>query len=250
MNWSFVNNFCRKFGYEIRRWPPSYPIDFGKKETEIIESCKKFTMTSIERMYDLIQCVRWVIENNIPGGIVECGVWKGGSMMIVAKTLLDLNCRDIDLFLFDTFSGMPKPAEEDYSMARSRSASELFEQSKIDEDSSTWNNISLDNVRKALYSTGYPKEKCHFVKGKVEDTIQDQAPNSISLLRLDTDFYQSTKHELVHLFPRLSRGGVLIIDDYGNYTGSKKAVDEYFSKNKIPIRLNRIDYSCRTGIKI
>jgi len=84
----------------------------------------------------------------------------------------------------------------------------------------------------------------------VEDTIPNGAPESISLLRLDTDWYESTRHELVHLFPRLSRGGVIIIDDYGRWAGQKKAVDEYFAQNNIAILLNRIDYSARIGVKL
>jgi len=252
---SNIRKFTRKFGFEINKYtsnqtPERYPIDFDNKEIEIIESCKNFTMTSKERMYELIQSVKYIITNNIQGDILECGVWKGGSIMIIAKTLIDLNCKNKELFLFDTFTGMPKPTKEDHNIVRDLPASEIFEKQKINENSSTWNSISLNQVQNAVYSTGYPKEKFHFVKGKVEDTIPNNSPDCISLIRLDTDFYQSTKHELKHLFPRLSKGGVLIIDDYGHYSGAKQAVDEYFSENKIPILLNRIDYTGRVGVKI
>ena len=84
----------------------------------------------------------------------------------------------------------------------------------------------------------------------MEDTIPKNSPEKISILRLDTDWYESTKHELEYLFPRLSSGGILIIDDYGHFKGAKKAVDEYFTKNKIQYFLNRIDYTGRLIVKI
>ena len=103
--------------------------------------------------------------------------------------------------------------------------------------------------KKILYGTGYPSERIHFVPGKVEDTIPASAPESIALLRLDTDWYESTKHELVHLFPRLATSGVLIIDDYGHWRGSRLACDEYFEQNRVPILLNRIDFTGRIALK-
>ncbi len=100
-----------------------------------------------------------------------------------------------------------------------------------------------------MLSTGYPKEKIHLIKGKVEDTIPENIPKEIALLRLDTDWYESTKHELIHLFPLLKPNGILIIDDYGHWEGARKAVDEYISDNNIHILLNRIDYSGRISVK-
>jgi O-methyltransferase len=107
----------------------------------------------------------------------------------------------------------------------------------------------LEQVKEVLLATGYPKNKIHFVPGKVEDTVPGSAPDAISLLRLDTDWYESTKHELVHLFPRLARAGVIIIDDYGHWRGSRQACDEYFAENRVPLLLNRIDYTGRIALK-
>jgi hypothetical protein len=84
----------------------------------------------------------------------------------------------------------------------------------------------------------------------VEETIPQHAPEQISVLRLDTDWYSSTKHELMHLFPRLSKNGVLIIDDYGHWAGARKAVDEYFADQTIQPLLNRIDQTGRACIKV
>ena len=210
---------------------------------------KPFTLTNSERLFALIESVKYVIHNNIQGDFVECGVWKGGSMMAVEKTLLKLKNQERKLYLFDTFEGMVKPTEEDLDFT-GVSASTKFEKTKIDNKSSYWDRSELSEVKKAVLSIGYEKSKIHFIKGKVEDTIPNGAPESISLLRLDTDWYESTRHELVHLFPRLSRGGVIIIDDYGQWAGQKKAVDEYFAQNNIAILLNRIDYSARIGVKL
>jgi len=249
-----------KLGYEIHRNKQSQKpsdlklwkslIGLAEIDYEIISSTLPYTMTSAARMYALMEAVRYVFNNNISGSIVECGVWKGGSMMAVAKTLLDLNCCDIDLYLFDTFEGMTKPSDSDIQLQSEELANEKFERLKINENSSNWVRALLDEVRKNLFSTGYDKEKIHFIKGKIEETLPQKNPNKISILRLDTDWYESTLHELVHLFPLLSHGGVLIIDDYDWWKGQRKAVDEYFYTNRIKILLNKIDQSARIGVKL
>ena len=226
-----------------------YPSDFTQEEIEIIESVKDYTLTSARRIKTLINSVHYIVDNKIEGSIVECGVWKGGSIMAVAKTLMSLNNFDRDLYLFDTFEGMTDPTDFDISV-RNEKAFEVMQKAKVKGDELTLSIVSLDQVKKAVFSTGYTKEKFHFIKGKVEDTLQKQAPQKISLLRLDTDWYESTKNELIYLFPRLAKGGVLIIDDYGYWTGSKKAVDEYFNEKNIPFLINRIDSSGRIGVKI
>ena len=190
-----------------------------------------------------------MVDNNIPGDIIECGVWRGGSMMAVALKLLNEKKSEKDLYLFDTYEGMSKPTDLDVSL-EGEIANNQFEENKKSEDSSDWCLAALEEVKQNITKTGYDLEKIHFIKGKVEDTLPKYAPKQIALLRLDTDWYESTKHELIHLFPLLVTGGVLILDDYGYWAGAKKAVDEYFSKNKIQILLNRIDQTGRIAIKI
>ena len=249
---NLAKKIIKKLGYEIHRAGTyrEFPIDFNETDIEIIKSVKPFTLTSIERRFALIQAVNYIIKNKIAGDIVECGVWKGGSIMAIAKTLLTLKSYDKELYLFDTFEGMPKPKEFDVASYDNRMAIKQFEDLKINDNSSNWSKIELDEVRNNVFSTKYNKEKFHFIKGKVEDTIPEFSPETISILRLDTDWYEFTRHELIHLFPRLVKGGVIIIDDYGYWKGAKKAVDEYFTENNIPILLNRIDTTGRIGIKI
>jgi len=242
-----IHKSFRAFGLDIIRFSNSkgkYPPDFRDDEKKIIGEVQPWTLTSAERIYALIQAVRYVSANSIAGAIVECGVWKGGSMAAVAKTLLQMQDVGRDLYLFDTFEGMPEPTREDMDYS-GKQASEVLQQ----DSSYRCANAPLEGVKRLLFETGYPKERIHFVQGRVEETIPTAAPDSICLLRLDTDWYGSTKHELVHLFPRVSRGGVIIIDDYGHWKGSRQACDEYFAENRIPILLNRIDYTGRIALK-
>jgi hypothetical protein len=241
-----------KIGLDIVRYLPDrdllhFPIDFDENQIQIIKKVKPFTATSSERIQALCQAINYIIKNNIPGDIVECGVWKGGSMMAAMLTLLEHRNTSREFYLFDTFEGMTQPGKDDISIG-GRLAANIFEEKK--QCGEKWVYSSLQEVQQTISSINYDNTKIHYVKGKVEDTLPNYAPDRISLLRLDTDWYESTKHELVHLFPRLSKQGVIIIDDYGEWEGARKAVDEYIDTNNISILLNRIDYTGRIGIKI
>lgn len=222
--------------------------DFEEIHKNVFEKVKNNTMTSAERIYSLIEAVKYVEQNNIKGDIVECGVWKGGSMMAVAETLNYLRKTDRSLYLYDTFEGMSEPTEFDKTYY-GKSASELLSAEGNKTKNSVWAYSTLDTVKKGMESTHYPNEKIKYIKGKVEDTIPSTIPQNIAILRLDTDWYESTRHELIHLFPLLQKGGVLILDDYGHWQGARKAVDEYIYENDIPILLNRIDETGRIAIK-
>jgi O-methyltransferase len=247
-----VKRMVQTVGYDVVRYRgrvSEHPPDFTSLHTSIIRAVEPYTMTSPERLYALIEAVRYVVESGIPGSIVECGVWKGGSMMAVALMLHELKSCDRELHLFDTFAGMPRPRDVDANF-EGEQAADIFEALRTGDDSSDYCRAQFQEVQDALLSTGYPSEFIHLVKGKVEETISGNAPASIALLRLDTDWYESTKYELEHLFPRLVPGGVLIIDDYGHWKGCKRAVDEYFGKSGARIFLSRIDYTGRIGIKM
>jgi len=223
---------------------PAVEEDFVR----IYEKCRKFTGTSWERMYSLYKSVHYVLEAAIPGDIVECGVWRGGSVMLIAHTLLAAGKTDRRLFLFDTFEGMSAPTPADMDSV-SRTPAEIRWRAESQKKENTWAAASFAEVAANVLATGYPRERVVMVKGKVEETIPSHAPERIALLRLDTDWYESTKHELLHLYPRLASGGVLLLDDYGHWLGARKAVDEYFAANPPPILLNRIDYTGRVGVK-
>lgn len=239
-----IRKVIRLLGYDVVPYPPP---DLGRREMDIIRQVQSHTMTSVERLYALIEAVAYVIVNEIPGDFVECGVWRGGSMMAVAKTLLAMGAADRDLYLFDTFTGMPLPGPEDVAYDGTH-AGDIFEERKRREGGLGWCHSSLEEVTRAMLSTGYDTRRVHLIQGKVEDTVPAAAPERIALLRLDTDWYESTRHELIHLFPRLSRQGVLLVDDYGHWGGARKATDEYLAGKGV--LLHRIDYTGRIGVKV
>lgn len=210
-------------------------------------------MAGDARLLALVDAVRYLTIRDIRGAFAECGVWRGGSVLAMILTLLELGRSDREIYLFDTFEGMTRPTEADTSpldgpaleawraaeRRRQRPWAELFGEDTFDESA----------VRALLVDSGYPSERLHFVRGPVEETLPDTAPDELALLRLDTDWYQSTLHELTHLFPRLRDGGVLIVDDYGHWEGARKAVDEYFAVEHPRLLLTRIDYTGRIAIK-
>jgi hypothetical protein len=231
---------------QIDQEPHAFPFDFDEADKELYRRVDSYTMTTPPRVYALVRAVEYVVARGVPGAIVECGVWRGGSMMAAALTLLRLGVTDRELYLYDTFAGMPPPSEADTTRSGVRAADLLAQE---DEDSHIWAIASFADVRAAVLSVGYPEQRIHFVEGLVEDTLPAAAPEEIALLRLDTDWYESTKHELEQLYPRLAPGGVLILDDYGHWQGSRRAVDEYLAENRISLLLNRVDGTARIAVK-
>jgi O-methyltransferase len=225
---------------------PAFPLDFEQPDVDLYRRVGAYTMTTPPRIYALARAVEYVVRREIHGALVECGVWRGGSMMAAALTLLRLGVTDRELYLYDTFSGMPPPTEHDTTRDGERAADLL---ARGEADSDIWAIASLEDVRTAVLSVGYPAEHIHFVKGPVEETLPGDAPDEIALLRLDTDWYSSTKHELEHLYPRLASGGVLILDDYGYWQGARRAVDEHFAATGDVLLLNRIDGTARMAVK-
>lgn len=215
---------------------------------EIIEQVKPFTLTSAERITALCAAVEYVVRKKIPGDIVECGVWRGGSMMAAALTLLRFEDTSRELFLFDTFDGMTPAEDVDKKTKTGEPAADIMKKHERGPHG-IWCVCPLEEASRNISSVNYPPEKIIFVKGAVEETVPKHAPAKIALLRLDTDWHSSTRHELVHLYPRLAHGGVLIVDDYGHWDGARKAVDEYFTDDNA-ILLNRIDYTGRLAVKV
>lgn len=225
------------------------PPDFEMIHQTIIAKVRPFTMTSPERLYGLIESVQYVINNQIPGALVECGVWKGGSMMAIAETLLSLGVNNRELFLYDTFEGMTAPTEEDVDQLDRDAASQLKQDLGKKTESMVWAYSGLEEVKRNIALTGYPADKIHFVQGDILKTIPATLPGETALLRLDTDWYESTKHEMEQLYPLLVAKGVLIIDDYGFWKGSRKAVDEYLAAKNIGLLLHRMDETGRSAVK-
>ena len=240
----------RRFGYDLVRHqaardPVDSFVDLSEDERLILRAARPFTMTGLDRLAAVINAVKHVVQNGVPGDIAECGVWRGGSMMAAALTLRSLGDSSRTLYLYDTFEGMPAPTHRDRSFDGQEAGSLLRAAQR---GTGIWCYAGLEDVQHNLFSTDYPRDKLVFVQGKVEETIPAPMPRLLSVLRLDTDWYESTLHGLTHLYPRLSCGGVLIIDDYGHWQGARAAVDEYFSRQPVPVFLHRIDYTGRIAI--
>ena len=223
------------------------------EERAILDEVRPFTLTSEARLLATMDAVDYVIGNDIPGALVECGVWKGGSVLAMMRVLQRRGTIDRHVYLYDTFQGMTEPSEFDVSpfgepaldtWRREEAAGRLPWDWAFDP-----NLFNLGAVQQLVLSTGYPPDLVHFVVGPVEETLPGRAPDSIAVLRLDTDWYESTRQEMEHLYPLVSPGGVLIIDDYGHWEGARRAVDEYFDRGIPRPLLCRSDYTGRIGTK-
>jgi hypothetical protein len=234
----------RKSAATRRRMPDVEPADL-----DIIDEVRPYTMVGAERTYGFMQATRYIACHRLPGAIVECGVWKGGAVMASIRVLQAMGVTDREYYLYDTYEGMPQPGVLDQRL-NGTSADPDFHRLRISDHSSHWCRAEFEDVRDRVLRTGYDPDRIHFVKGRVERTIPDVMPERIAILRLDTDWYESTKHELEHLFPRLVQGGVLILDDYGHWLGARQAVNEYFAGQAIHMLLQRTDHTGRMGVKI
>ena len=241
---SIIRRFFKSRGYEIIKVASDYPPE----EWEVIQQVKPYTGTSIERISGLIGIVKYLSRNKIEGDFVECGVWRGGSMMAAMLALKQLGDTSRHFYLYDTYEGMTPPTEKDKTFD-GKKAVDLLNATEKREGPTYWCIASLSDVKKNVYSTGYPQDKIHFIQGRVEDTLPAQLPGKIALLRLDTDWYESTHHEMVHLYPLLAPHGALILDDYGYWDGSRRAVDEYFAQQPFAPFLGKLDFSGRIAIK-
>jgi O-methyltransferase len=214
-----------------------------KQFMAVYQQVSPFTIVEIERCYALYAAMQYIIRNNIPGDLAECGVMKGGSAMLMAICLQQAGITDRKIYLYDTFEGMTKPGQMDGEFELKE-----WERMKVSEVTNKWCYSSLEEAENNLKSTGYPMTNFIFLKGKVEETLPDTIPEKLCILRLDTDWYESTMQELKYLYPVISSKGVLLIDDYGAWQGARKAVDEYFS-DRPGTFLHRIDWTGRLLIK-
>jgi len=202
-----------------------------KLDKEFIYSfVRNFTLLSKERVICNIDCIQEIVKNNVQGDVVEVGVWKGGSIMSMMYALKCLNEKR-KVWLYDTFEGMTPPTELDKDY-KDESAEDLLKANSFFKCYSP-----LQEVQENVKKVGYEEGEIVFQKG---DILKNKVfPEKIALLRLDTDWYDSTKYELENFYPLVSSGGIVIIDDYGYWKGSRMAVDEFIrGKN---ITLNVID---------
>jgi len=245
-----VRHVANRMGYEIKRKPKrddSVPVEFSKIEREVFHYIfdNKLTMVSPQRLIATILASKYVVDSEINGDFVECGVWRGGNSL-AAKMIFEAYGCEKTVYLFDTFSGMTQPADSDWRIRGGASAKQEFEE--ID----YWCYATLDDVKKNFEKAHVNMNGVKFVVGDVSETllIDENLPKNISVLRLDTDWYESTLIEMEKLYPLLSTKGVLLIDDYGYWDGARKAIEHFFQNpaHKRPF-IQLTDREGRSAIK-
>lgn len=209
---------------------------------DLDELVMPYTMTSPARVQGMVTALEQIDRKGIKGDVVECGVWRGGNIILARLMSPDRVC-----WLYDTFAGMTKPDLEDITKSGKKSALDRY--CARQKDGRGWCVASLDDVKACLSETHtFDEARLRFVCGDVRHTLLDSTnlPERIALLRLDTDWYASTNIELEVLYPRLVDGGFLIVDDYGHWQGARRAVDEYFGDIG---SFRRLDYSAIMKVK-
>lgn len=201
--------------------------DVDRRTLDTVTSVRIYTRTTRAQVVALCEAVRYLTASGIPGDLAECGVWRGGSMLAAARTLIEAGDRSRELWLYDTFSGVWHDA--------------------------VWRGdagdaVSLPAVQRTIAKAGYPEAHLRYIVGPLMETIPNNVPGRIALLRMGNDRYEPARHALEHLVPRMAPGAVLIVDDYGQSRGVRRAVDEYLETTGTPLLLHRIDAAARIGV--
>ena len=247
-----IDSVARRMGLQISRLSSlqeRFPVEASEADKVVIRALRPFTMTSSERLWSLLNAVRYVVDEDLPGDFVECGVWRGGSVMAMTSELGRLGVADRRIWLYDTFAGMTDPTAEDVEAVSGVSAATMLGETPVGDGDNVWCVAGRADVEANVRSTEYPLDQFTFVEGDVAHTLHSSAPEQVSLLRLDTDWYESTKVGLEVLYPQLVVGGVCILDDYGHWQGARKAVDDYFEQQGHRPFMHPIDFSGRVFIK-
>lgn len=195
---------------------------------------RAYTMIGLKRLDNLQHCIEDILINNIPGDLIETGIWRGGAAMFMRAVLKAYDVSDRNVWAADSFEGLPLPDIEKYPGDTGDFHHQFRDLA-----------VSLEEVKANFQRFGLLDENVYFLKGWFRDTIPHAQIDQLAVLRLDGDMYESTMEVLLQLYPKLSTGGYVIVDDYGAVAGCRKAVDDYRQINGIQEELNWIDW---TGI--
>jgi O-methyltransferase len=233
--------FKQKFPYRVKQYLKSnHGIVISRaimrrtsEESRIISLVDERTMTGENRILNLLNCVEYVVKAKLVGDFVECGVWRGGSILAMGHKLLQLQ-QGRDIWAYDTFEGTPEPTKEDFVLETGQTMSSKWSAGKI----AFASRGDFEFGAKEFLETGV---NIIPIQGDIRTTLKNQKPKQISILRIDTDIYEPVKFALEELWGLITDGGVLIIDDYDTWAGAKKATDEFFeSLGYVPL-LMRMD---------
>ena len=222
-------------------------VEIDDRSREYVKSAGKFSLKSEVEMWTIICCLRNLLNQNVDGDIVETGVWKGGTLILLKKILDEFNIKK-NIFGFDTFEdGFDEPSEFDKKIKYNNiNNKNLFVKNF---DYKNFETCSLEDALNNIKNNCSIKDDIFLIKGKVQKTLENKNLNKIAFLLLDTDYYDSTKFTLDKLYDKVVYNGIIYIDDYGNWNGARKAVDEFFLGRKIKPFLIRTSFSSRIFIK-
>jgi hypothetical protein len=253
---SGIQFIMKIFGFKIVRLSEQpdfvFPLEADEEDRKLLRYVieNNLSMISVEGLWSTLSAAKYVCENQVEGDFVECGVWRGGNAIIAAEIFRRYGSAK-KVYLFDTFSGMTEPTQEDQGLLDGKPA--ILQYLESDKEThNEWCHASISEVQMNFAKRGLLHSNVLFIQGDVADSLRDarNLPEVISILRLDTDWYESTKLELEALFPRVSQGGCVIVDDYGYWSGSKKATDEYFNGQKSKPLFHVTDATRRIGVKV
>jgi len=239
---SRLKKIARNIGYEVsvrRTDKVKYLSCVDEYFRRLHDKYRETTIVSVEGLHQTYNAVRYISENNIPGSIVECGVFKGGCMAMMAEASTKFSKVPRDFYLFESFAGMTEPGPEDFRPKDPTTRDHVLDTFKRQQrdDHNEWVYSPLSEVKATLGRTAIPEDRFACVVGPVEDTLPYDGIGEIALLRLDTNWYSSTRHELQHLYDLVVEDGVIIVDDYKNWAGSRRAVEEFLEERKLsPLR--------------
>ena len=220
--------------YEDKSIHPFFPTtyDAEKRATGLDWPQTAHTMVGVERLKNLADLMSRALEAKIPGDFIETGVWRGGCCILMRSILGIYSDTQRRVFVADSFEGLPLPKPELY-------------EADTDDQHHTYKElvVSLDQVKANFSRYDLLDDQVVFVKGFFADTLQTLTDNKFALLRLDGDMYESTYCALEALYPQLSPGGYIIIDDYGAIEGCRKAVEEYRDAQGITAPITEVDWT-------
>jgi hypothetical protein len=199
---------------------------------------RAITMLPRRRLDQLVEAASMAVAENVPGDMIETGVWRGGAAILMRGVLAALEVRDRIVWVADSFEGLPKPDNRFPLEAKAFDGPVLASYDRMA--------AGLDAVKANFHAFGLLDGQVRFLKGWFRDTLPIAPIERIAVLRVDGDFYESTMDALTHLYPRVSIGGTVIIDDYGEdgWTYCRQAVDEFRAAQGIREPLVSVDRAC------
>ena len=227
---SFYSLYCRNLtGYYLQNVHPSHPMSFlnSFRMMRLVYRVRGYTAVFVPRLVALYKLSEEINQRSVPGDIVECGVYNGGSAAIMAS-LCEKSPVSRNVWLFDSFEGLPKPTDKDGAEAPAYEG---------------WCHGDLSKVKEVLRKLRVPESRVHIVKGWFQDTFPKVEIPKIAILHIDADWYESVKLCLERFYDSVQPGGYIVLDDYGDWEGCRIATDEFLKRRAIDVKLIQVDYT-------